>query len=47
VTAGLEPRRHAPPADWPPAVFEAVTDALAQALVAAVRRREAERDCPS
>jgi hypothetical protein len=37
--ATLEPRRHAPPADWSPEVFEKLTDALAAALVAAVWRR--------
>ncbi len=34
----LTPRRHATPKGWPPEVFENVTDALAAALVAAVRR---------
>jgi hypothetical protein len=34
----LHPRRHDPPEGWPPEVFEALTDALAAALVAAVRR---------
>ncbi len=36
----LEPRRHEPPAGWPPEVFAAVTDAIAAALVATVRRAE-------
>jgi hypothetical protein len=39
----LEPRRHEPPPGWPPAVFEAVTDAIAAALVASVRRAESSR----
>jgi hypothetical protein len=34
----LRARRHAPPAGWPVATFERVTDALAAALVAAHRR---------
>jgi hypothetical protein len=38
----LEPRRHAPPPDWPPEVFAALTDALAAALVAAIRRQATE-----
>jgi hypothetical protein len=38
----LEPRRHEPPAGWPPEVFAAVVDAMAAALVAAVRRAEAQ-----
>jgi hypothetical protein len=39
----LQPRRHEPPAGWSADVFEKVTDALAAALVAAVRReREAQ-----
>jgi hypothetical protein len=37
----LEPRHHDPPAGWPVEVFEAVTSALAAALVAVVKR---ERD---
>lgn len=36
----LEPRRHAPPDGWSREAFERVTDALAAALVAAVRRDE-------
>jgi hypothetical protein len=39
----LQPRRHAPPPGWPPEVFEALTSALAAALVGAYRR-EQERD---
>lgn len=35
--AALEPRRHAPPQGWAAATFERLTDALAAALVAAVR----------
>jgi hypothetical protein len=35
----LQPRRHDPPAGWPPEVFEAVTAAIAAALVSAARRR--------
>jgi hypothetical protein len=38
--ADLGPRRHDPPEGWPPEVFERVTDALAAALVAAVRREQ-------
>ncbi len=34
----LEPRRHEPPAGWDATTFDAVTSALAAALVAAVRR---------
>jgi hypothetical protein len=34
----LQPRRHVPPPDWPAEVFARVTDAIAAALVAAVRR---------
>jgi hypothetical protein len=34
----LEPRRHEPPAGWSREVFEAVTDALAAALLAALER---------
>jgi len=37
--ADLAPRRHKPPAGWSREVFEAVTDALAQALVANLRRQ--------
>ena len=40
----LEPRRHDPPDGWPPEVFEVLTDALAAALVAAVRRAADEPD---
>lgn len=43
----LQPRRHDAPAGWPPAVFDALTSALAAALVSAVRRdreREARRE---
>jgi hypothetical protein len=36
--SSLMPRRHAPPEGWPSGVFEKVTDAIAAALVAAVRR---------
>jgi hypothetical protein len=36
--ATLAPRRHEPPAGWRAEVFEAVTEALAAALVAAYRR---------
>ena len=39
----LEPRRHEPPPGWPGDVFERVTDALAAALVAAVRRALADQ----
>jgi hypothetical protein len=38
--AELRARGHESPSDWPPEVFERVTDALATALVACVRRRE-------
>jgi hypothetical protein len=34
----LEPRRPEPPPGWSTEVFEAVTNALADALVAAMRR---------
>jgi hypothetical protein len=37
--ADLQPRRHAPPAGWADDVYARVTDALAAALVAAVRRQ--------
>jgi hypothetical protein len=39
--SSLQPRRHEPPAGWTPPVFEAVTDALAAALVASWRRTQA------
>jgi hypothetical protein len=42
--AGLKPRRHEPPAGWPPEVFERVTDSLAAALVAAHRRAAKENN---
>ena len=42
MTAALEPRRHAPPPDWPAEVFESLSDAVAAALVAAVRRARDE-----
>jgi hypothetical protein len=35
----LQPRRHPAPEGWPREVFEAVTDAFAQAVLATVRRR--------
>jgi hypothetical protein len=38
----LEPRRHGPPPGWPAETFERLTDALAAALVAAIRRQAAE-----
>jgi hypothetical protein len=38
-TAALQPRHHNPPEGWDEATFEALTDALAGALVAAYRRR--------
>ena len=34
----LEPRRHDPPAGWDREAFEKLTDAIAAALIAAVRR---------
>jgi hypothetical protein len=37
--ADLHPRRHDPPEGWSAETFERVTDALAAALVAAVRRQ--------
>ena len=41
--ATLQPQRHEPPPGWDARTFDAVTDALAQALVAAYRRgRECE-----
>ena len=43
----LEPKRHAPPEGWDVTTFEAVTDALAAALVAAVRRAEREPRPPN
>lgn len=39
--ADLRPRRHEPPQGWGAETFELLTDALAAALVAAVRRRQA------
>ena len=36
----LEPRRHEPPDGWTRETFEKVTNALARALVAAVRQHE-------
>jgi hypothetical protein len=36
----LKPQRHAPPPGWNAQTFEAVTDALAAALVAAYRRAD-------
>jgi hypothetical protein len=41
--ADLAPRRHNPPSGWSRETFERVTDALAAALVAAVRRQATER----
>lgn len=41
--ADLQPRRHDPPEGWTAEIFEAVTSALAAALVAAVRRAEEAR----
>jgi hypothetical protein len=38
-TSPLQPRRHEPPPGWDRETFETVTDALARALVAAVRRQ--------
>ena len=38
--AALEPRRHEPPPGWDAQTFEAVTDALAAALVAVYRRAD-------
>lgn len=39
----LRPQRHEPPPEWPREAFERLTNALAQALVAAYRRdRERE-----
>lgn len=38
----LRAQRHAPPPGWGAETFERLTDALAAALVAAVRRRQAE-----
>ena len=42
IPGALEPRRHEPPEGWAPETFEAVTDALAAVLVAAVSRRQRE-----
>jgi hypothetical protein len=42
--ADLRPRRHDPPEGWDAATFERLTDALAQALVAAVRRDVEQRE---
>jgi len=39
-TSALEPRRHAPPEGWDAQTFERVTDEIAAALVAAVRRAD-------
>jgi hypothetical protein len=36
----LMPRRHAPPEGWDAQTFERVTDAIAAAFVAAVRRTD-------
>ncbi|MGH7413185.1 MAG: hypothetical protein ACREKJ_03195 [Candidatus Rokuibacteriota bacterium] len=38
----LHPQRHEPPSGWPPETFETLTDAIAGALVAAMKR-QAER----
>jgi hypothetical protein len=38
----LRPQRHEPPAGWPPDAFERLTDAIAAALVARYRQREAQ-----
>jgi hypothetical protein len=38
----LEPRCHEPPPGWPPEVFAAVTDALADAIIASWRRSQRE-----
>ena len=38
TSADLAPRRHNPPAGWPPEVFEHVIDAIAAALLAAYQR---------
>jgi hypothetical protein len=40
--ADLQPRRHDPPGGWDSQTFEQITDAIAAALVAAVRRQEEE-----
>jgi hypothetical protein len=42
IPAALEPRRHAPPPDWPVEVFELVTDVIAAMLLAAMRRARDE-----
>jgi len=42
--AALEPRCHTPPPGWSLETFERVTDALAAALVASVRRAVEERE---
>jgi len=39
-TSALQPRRHAPPEGWDAQTFERVTDAIAAALIAAVRRAD-------
>jgi hypothetical protein len=42
IDVSLQPRRHDPPAGWDRAVFDRVTAAIAAAMVAAVRRGQAE-----
>lgn len=42
--AALEPHRHEAPPGWPVEVFEQVTNAIAAALVAAVRRQDRKTD---
>jgi hypothetical protein len=42
--AALRPRRHVPPTGWPAETFERVTDSIAAALLAAVRRAADESD---
>ena len=47
MTATFEPRRHDPPDGWPTDVFERLTDALAAAIVARVRRTTETLDLAS
>jgi hypothetical protein len=42
-----EARRHEPPAGWPRATFEAITDALASALVIAVHSSPSAASAPA
>lgn len=41
-SAGLQPRRHAPPPGWSRETFDQVTDALAAALLSALERENTD-----